>query len=116
MVKSDNTAINLVIGNNIKKLIQSRGLYQNTFAESIGVSESTVGKWILGKTSPRMGVIQRISDLYNINKSDLLYDENFNPVISTESVDVVKKMAEMTPEEMKRLSLLIDIIKGGSAK
>jgi repressor LexA len=115
MTKSNNTEINLVIGNNIKRLIQSRGIYQNVFADSIGVSESTVGKWILGKSAPRMGVIQKISEIYGIDKSELLYSKDslkFNKVNNTPITELIDKLAGMSPEELQKITCLINIIKG----
>ena len=56
-----------IIGKNIKNIIESRNLTQREFSEKIDVQESTVGKWILGKSSPRMGTIQKISEMFGID-------------------------------------------------
>ena len=57
-------------------LIQSQGVQQNILADKIGVSESTVGKWLLEKALPRMGAIQKLSDYFNVPKSYFL-EENY---------------------------------------
>ena len=50
---------------------------QKELSQILGVSESTVGKWLLKKAMPRMGVIQKIADHYGVGKSYFLEQ---NPV------------------------------------
>lgn len=47
-------------------------------SKALHVSESTVGKWLLKKSIPRMGIIEKISILFHIAKSDLIEDKNAN--------------------------------------
>ena len=53
-------------------LMRERNINQAELAEILKVSESTVGKWVLRKALPRMGVIQKIADYFNVGKSYLL--------------------------------------------
>ncbi len=57
-------------------LIRSHGIQQNVLADAIGVSESTIGKWLLEKALPRMGAIQKLSDYFSVPKSYFLIEEN----------------------------------------
>lgn len=61
-----------VIANNIKKLLKEYNLNQNQLAKIAEVSESTVGKWVLRHSTPRMGAIQKIVDHFGIPKSYIL--------------------------------------------
>lgn len=61
----------------LSALIQNQGVQQNILADEIGVSESTVGKWLLEKALPRMGAIQKLSDYFNVPKSYFL-EENYD--------------------------------------
>ncbi|MDD4096157.1 MAG: helix-turn-helix transcriptional regulator [Oscillospiraceae bacterium] len=65
-----------VIGRNIERLLNNRALNQNELANILGVSESTVGKWVLGKSIPRMGTVQRIADFFSVSKSAILDNPN----------------------------------------
>lgn len=57
----------------LRELLESRDMNQNDLAKVLHVSESTVGKWTLGKSMPRtMGGIQQIADFFNVGKSYLL--------------------------------------------
>lgn len=54
---------------------------QNELAKIAGVSESTVGKWVLKKSIPRAGAIEKISNHFNLPKSYLLKEETQSDVL-----------------------------------
>lgn len=56
----------------LKKLLTEHELTQHQLSKILNVSESTVGKWILEKSIPRMGVIQKLSEYFNVPKSYFL--------------------------------------------
>lgn len=60
----------------LTKIMDEHGLNQNELANILGVSESTVGKWVLKKALPRMGIIQKLADYFNVGKSYFL-EESF---------------------------------------
>lgn len=72
----DEREISEIISKNLKKLLSDNNMEQKALAKIAGVSESAAGKWILGKSTPRMGAIQKISDHFGIPKSYIL---NENP-------------------------------------
>lgn len=61
---------------NIKRLLDENKLKQRDLAAILGVQESTVGKWIIGKNTPKMGTIQQIADYFNIGKSEILENDS----------------------------------------
>lgn len=65
-----------IISNNLKKIMKDYKINQNELAKIAGVSESAAGKWILGKSTPRMGAIQKIADHFNLPKSYILNEES----------------------------------------
>lgn len=67
-----NTEIKHVFSKRLKNLLTEYELTQNQLSKILGVSESTVGKWILEKSIPRMGVIQKLSEYFNVPKSYFL--------------------------------------------
>ena len=60
----------------LSKLMNERDINQREIAQAVGVSESTVGKWLLLKAIPRMGVIQKLADYFNVGKSYFLEEES----------------------------------------
>ena len=63
----------------LQVVMKERNLQQNELADLLDVSESTVGKWILKKSLPRMGIIQKLADYFNKPKSFFLEEESNNP-------------------------------------
>ena len=68
--------IDKVIAENLKKLLKEFRINQNELAKIAGVTESAAGKWILGKSTPRMGAIQKIADHFNLPKSYILEERS----------------------------------------
>lgn len=60
----------------LQVVMKERNLQQNELADLLDVSESTVGKWILKKSLPRMGIIQKLADYFNKPKSFFLEEGN----------------------------------------
>ena len=81
MVISEETLrARVLFGQRLNKLLRSRDMNQNELAKILDVSESTVGKWVLGKSMPRtMGLVQKIADYFGVGKSFLL--ESAPPVV-----------------------------------
>lgn len=72
-----------IISRNIKNLLKEYNLNQKDLAKIAGVSESTVGKWVLEKSTPRMGAIQKIADHFGLPKSYILEEQRPTNVIPT---------------------------------
>lgn len=56
----------------LSALLNEHNINQAELAKILGVSESTVGKWMLMKSLPRMGIIQKLSDYFGVPKSYFL--------------------------------------------
>ncbi len=57
------------ISKGIEKQLEINGLNQKELAKILKVDNSTVGKWINKVSIPRMGIIQRMSDYFGVEKS-----------------------------------------------
>ena len=68
-------------------LLAEKNMNQRELADVLGVTESTVGKWTLGKSMPRTIVtIQTIADYFHVNKNYLLDEKaDKNGLISVAS-------------------------------
>ena len=73
-----------LFGRRLHVLLAEKNMNQRELAEVLGVTESTVGKWTLGKSMPRtIGTIQTIADYFHIDKNYLLDEKaNKNGLIS----------------------------------
>lgn len=63
------------VGDNIKRIRQSRDLTQEEFGKIADVSSMAVSQWENDRAVPRMGAVQRISDYFGIPKSDIIDDD-----------------------------------------
>ena len=59
----------------LSKLLADNDMTQADLANMLGVSESTVGKWILKKAFPRMSIIEKLSVIFNRPKA-YFYDDH----------------------------------------
>lgn len=98
-MNEDNTS--KIIAKNLKRLMEDRDLSNVELSEIIGVSESTVGKWLLEKSIPRMGAIEKLASYFHINKSDLLEDRSNAKEIKLDiqprKIPILGKIAAGTP-------------------
>lgn len=74
-MNSQDNKIKNNISKNLKYYMELKNINNKELAEVLGVSESTVGKWLLKKSTPRMGVIEKLANYFNIEKSDLIEDK-----------------------------------------
>lgn len=99
----------------LSEMMQRENINQVELSRIIGVSESTVGKWILCKSMPRMGIIQKLADHFHVGKSYFLEEapKDSSPAgrgvripvlgrvvagIPIEAVEEVLDYEEITPE------------------
>lgn len=57
----------------LKKLMKNKNLTMKELGEMVGKSESSVSYWLSGKVTPRIGVIQKLADIFNITTDELIY-------------------------------------------
>lgn len=69
---TDENNLKEIFSQRLSLLLQEHELKQVDLAKILNVSESSVGKWILKKAIPRMGIIQKIADYFHVPKTYLL--------------------------------------------
>ena len=60
------------IGKNIKKFRELNNLTQDELGEKMGVSGKTVSSWELNRTEPKMGMIEKLSNYFGCDTSELI--------------------------------------------
>lgn len=63
-----------IFSKRLSKLLVDSEMTQSDLASMLGVSESTVGKWLLKKAFPRMNIIEKLSVIFNRPKA-YFYDD-----------------------------------------
>lgn len=72
------TDVNENISKNLEYYMRLHSLNNKELSEILGVSRSTVGKWLLKKATPRMGMVEKIAEYFQVKKSDILEDNNLD--------------------------------------
>lgn len=73
-VNSDKTRE--IFSRNLQHYMDRDGIDRRTFADQIGFKYSIVSQWLLRTRYPRIDKIEKIANFFNINKSDLIEDNN----------------------------------------
>ena len=64
--------------NNLRQIMERRGVTQLDISEALKVSSSTVSDWCNGKLFPRADKLQRIADLLGVKMSALTDEDGLN--------------------------------------
>lgn len=67
-----------ILGENLQRLLDSKGIDQTILAEHLEVSNAAVSYWISGEKYPRIDKIQKIADFFNVPKSYLTEERPTN--------------------------------------
>ena len=79
-----------ILAENLVMYMQRKGYSQNALARKLDVSPTVVNKWCRGMSMPRNDKIDKVCQILNVSRSDLLQDKTAAPNRqngSAESVD-----------------------------
>lgn len=103
----------------LKELRENMGLSQYTFAEQIGIAQSTVGGWEAGKREPNFSTILKIADFFGVTVDYLLGRDKANKkeaprkaepgleIFTTEELEMIADFRELSAESQRCVSFLI---------
>lgn len=87
-----------IIANNITYFRKQKGITQKELAEKIGIQPSTLSDYINLRSAPSFGIIQKLADFFEINKSDIdtTFKEDSPPTSDTTKAisETVEKLEE----------------------
>lgn len=64
-----------MIGDNIRKIREEKGLSQLDLAKKLNVSDRTVSSWEVNRTEPKMGMIDALCIALRCQRSDIIGGE-----------------------------------------
>lgn len=107
------------IGNNIRNLRLSAGMSQGQLADRIGKTRAAVSKYESGKIIPRMGVVERLSAVFSVPKSEIIGDTAqaaaYPPSESSLSPDerwLIAEYRSLDPDGKDRLREQVEFLVG----
>jgi len=57
----------------LKEILIAKGMKQNYLAQRVGVSVVTVSNWVKKKSSPSKKHLEKLSEVLNVPKKDLVH-------------------------------------------
>lgn len=67
------------IKNRLKVLLAEKNISSKWLSEQLGVSRSTVSKWVTNSTQPRIETIEKLANILDIDYTELLCLERKAP-------------------------------------
>ena len=68
------------LAENIRKFRTDADLTQAKLADLVGVTRATVTQWETGWSQPRMGAVEKLSEVLGVSMSELVDDSNIKRV------------------------------------
>lgn len=81
-----------IFSQNLRRLLEERGLEQIAVAVALGVPPQTFNSWAKGKALPRMDKVQALADYLRIPKTALMDPPGTDPMLSA-MLAVLKRAA-----------------------
>lgn len=102
--------------NNLTRFREAKGLSKEELGERIGVSGVTIGYWESGRNEPRMGKVELIAQVLNVDIDDLLFGTEYkapeidlhNSDISEEKKKGIQLLLSLSDEDVKMFNLLME--------
>lgn len=97
------------IGTNIRNLREYKQMTQLQFAELLGVSDKAVSAWENGTKIPRMGIVEKLSQIFGIEKSVILDEQS---ELGLKDIELYSYLEELKNRE--ELRMLFSLTKGAT--
>lgn len=102
-------------GEFLKQLRKEKNMTQEQLAEKFYVSGRTVSRWETGSNMPDLGMLVELADFYDVDIREIIDGERKSESMNLETKDTLKKVAEFTAEENKKLrNKMADMMAGAA--
>ena len=75
---------NIQFGKMVEQYRRLNKLTMKELGEKVGRGESTVSMWISNKSTPPMGIVQKLADLFGVTTDTMIYGDD-----SVEEIDII---------------------------
>lgn len=73
-----------IFANNLRKYLNEKGMNPRQLAIELNLKYTTVNDWVNAKSYPRIDKIEKLSNYFNINKSDLIENNIITRIYDTD--------------------------------
>ena len=67
---------NIQFGKMVEQYMRLNKLTMKELGEKVGRGESTVSMWISNKSTPPMGIVQKLADLFGVTTDTMIYGDD----------------------------------------
>ena len=96
-----------MIGQRVKNARREKGFTQESFSEALGISTEHLSRIETGAYRPSLQLIEKICTALEITEEELMFGSKSDLKASTE---LLNKIACLSPEKQKAVSMIIDLI------
>ena len=98
---------------NLKKLLLDNNMTYKELAEKLGVKASSVSMWMTGNSLPRMGLLDKLADLFDVSLDYLMggtgtKESSCGMTILTTEIELIQKYRELTPHGKKMVDFTLN--------
>ena len=68
----------------VEKYMRMNGLTMKELGEKVGRGESAVSMWIANKSTPPMGIVQKLADLFGVTTDIMIYGDDSSDIALTD--------------------------------
>lgn len=103
----------MLIGSRIKAIREKHNLTMKQFADLFNLSESVISLYESGKRYPSHDIILKISKNFSISLDFIYGNDKYidNSSIDSKEKELIEKTKDLSPEGLKELDELIDLLK-----
>lgn len=109
-MKNNELEMRLIFAKNLKKLMDEKQINNVELSKRLNLSESAVGKWLLGKSLPRMGMIEIIANYFGVNKTDLLEEKTEENKSNKKFEILARNFEKLSEKEQEKIFNIIEIM------
>ena len=102
-------------GEFLRHLRKHKGMTQEQLAERFSVSSRTVSRWETGNNMPDLDILIELADFYDVDIREIIDGKGKSENMDNETKDTLKKVAEYTEEQNKKLKKkMVDMLAGSA--
>lgn len=92
----------MIFSKNLKLLLDRNNISQVELSKILGVSESSVGKWLLQKSMPRMNIIEKLAQYFQVDTTYFFKETDKNSLkLTTRDERDIKKHLDKALENLE---------------
>ena len=88
--------ISSIFTDNLKKLLSEKNMTYKELSENLGVKASSISMWMTGNSLPRMGMLDKLADLFDVSVEYLITnkEEKQGYYLNEETAKLAQEMFE----------------------